>query len=225
MFESTYLLGLAGWLLAGFLGGVHCLGMCGGLAAALGLNLAQDRRFLLLLVANLGRISIYTLIGALLGGVAAGLALLPWANLLQQLLYLFSLVLLILLGCYLVGWLSWLTRLERMGQPLWRRLQPRLAGLLPVDSLYKAYLAGALWGWLPCGLVYTAATGALASGSAWKGAATLLAFGLGTLPNLLAMGVAASQLNRVRQQPWLRRMAGGLLVGYAVFALIRFLMG
>jgi sulfite exporter TauE/SafE len=97
--------------------------------------------------------------------------------------------------------------------------------LLPVDSLYKAYLAGALWGWLPCGLVYTAATGALASGSAWKGAATLLAFGLGTLPNLLAMGVAASQLNRVRQQPWLRRMAGGLLVGYAVFALIRFLMG
>lgn len=225
MFESTYLLGLAGWLLAGFLGGVHCLGMCGGLAAALGLNLAQDRRFLLLLVANLGRISIYTLIGALLGGVAAGLALLPWANLLQQLLYLFSLVLLILLGCYLAGWLSWLTRLERMGQPLWRRLQPRLAGLLPVDSLYKAYLAGALWGWLPCGLVYTAATGALASGSAWKGAATLLAFGLGTLPNLLAMGVAASQLNRVRQQPWLRRLAGGLLVGYAVFALIRFLMG
>jgi hypothetical protein len=225
MFESTYLLGLAGWLLAGFLGGVHCLGMCGGLAAALGLNLAQDRRFLLLLVANLGRISSYTLIGALLGGVAAGLALLPWANLLQQLLYLLSLALLILLGCYLTGWLSWLTRLERMGQPLWRRLQPRLAGLLPVDSLYKAYLAGALWGWLPCGLVYTAATGALASGSAWKGAATLLAFGLGTLPNLLAMGVAASQLNRVRQQPWLRRMAGGLLVGYAVFALIRFLMG
>lgn len=225
MFESTYLLGLAGWLLAGFLGGVHCLGMCGGLTAALGLNLAQDRRFLLLLVANLGRISSYTLIGALLGGVAAGLALLPWANLLQQLLYLFSLVLLILLGCYLAGWLSWLTRLERMGQPLWRRLQPRLAGLLPVDSLYKAYLAGALWGWLPCGLVYTAATGALASGSAWKGAATLLAFGLGTLPNLLAMGVAAGQLNRVRQQPWLRRMAGGLLVGYAVFALIRFLMG
>lgn len=225
MFESTYLLGLAGWLLAGFLGGVHCLGMCGGLAAALGLNLAQDRRFLLLLVANLGRISIYTLIGALLGGVAAGLALLPWANLLQQLLYLFSLVLLILLGCYLVGWLSWLTRLERMGQPLWRRLQPRLAGLLPVDSLYKAYLAGALWGWLPCGLVYTAATGALASGSAWKGAATLLAFGLGTLPNLLAMGVAASQLNRIRQLPWLRRLAGGLLVGYAVLALIRFLVG
>ncbi|SFZ77756.1 sulfite exporter TauE/SafE family protein [Chitinimonas taiwanensis] len=225
MFESTYLLGLAGWLLAGFLGGVHCLGMCGGLAAALGLNLAQDRRFLLLLVANLGRISSYTLIGALLGGVAAGLALLPWANLLQQLLYLLSLALLILLGCYLAGWLSWLTRLERMGQPLWRRLQPRLAGLLPVDSLYKAYLAGALWGWLPCGLVYTAATGALASGSAWKGAATLLAFGLGTLPNLLAMGVAASQLNRVRQQPWLRRLAGGLLAGYAVFALIRFLMG
>lgn len=225
MFESTYLLGLAGWLLAGFLGGVHCLGMCGGLVAALGLNLAQDRRFLLLLMANLGRISIYTLIGALLGGVAAGLALLPWANLLQQLLYLCSLALLILLGCYLAGWLSWLTRLEGMGQPLWRRLQPRLTGLLPVDSLYKAYLAGALWGWLPCGLVYTAATGALASGSAWKGAATLLAFGLGTLPNLLAMGVTASQLNRVRQQPWLRRMAGGLLVGYAVFALTRFLMG
>jgi len=222
MFSSSWSLTLAGWLLAGFLGGVHCLGMCGGLAAALGLHSQGVRRLPLLLAANAGRILSYGLIGALLGGLSGLLAWLPQAAKVQAILYLLSLLLVLLLGLYLAGWSPLLTRLERLGGPLWRRLQPRFRQLLPLRSLPAALLAGGLWGWLPCGLVYTAPTGALASGSAWRGAAILLAFGLGTLPNLLAMGLAASQLQRLRQHRAVRWTAGGLLVGYAVVQIVRF---
>ncbi|GAB3264400.1 sulfite exporter TauE/SafE family protein [Chitinimonas naiadis] len=224
MFSDTLLLSLAGWLLAGFLGGVHCLGMCGGLAAALGLQSRQSGRFPMLLAANLGRISSYMLIGALLGGLSGLLAWLPQASHVQAALYLLSLLLVLLLGFYLAGWSPLLARLERLGGPLWRRLQPLLGRLLPLRSLRGAFLAGALWGWLPCGLVYTAATGALASGAAWRGAVILLAFGLGTLPNLMAMGLAAGQLQRLRQHRAVRLTAGVLLSSYAVIELVRYFM-
>ncbi len=224
MFEQTFYLTLAAWWLAGFVGGIHCLGMCGGLTTALGLNLAGKQQALMLLAANLGRLLSYTLIGGLLGGVSGVVAWLPRAVLLQTGLYLVSLLLIVLLGCYLAGWSGWLLRLERLGGPLWQRLQPRFAALLPLRSTGAALLAGGLWGWLPCGLVYTAATGALASGSSVRGGAILLAFGLGTLPNLLLMGAAAGRLQRLRDKVWVRRLAGGGLVAYGLVALGMWLM-
>ncbi|QDQ28724.1 sulfite exporter TauE/SafE family protein [Chitinimonas arctica] len=221
MLSYPLLISLAGWVLAGFLGGVHCLGMCGGLAAALGLQSAGGRRFALLLAVNLGRLSSYALIGALLGGLSGLVAWLPQAAVIQTALYILSLLLLMLLGFYLAGWSPLLARLERVGGPLWRVLQPRFSALLPLRSLPGAWLAGTLWGWLPCGLVYTAATAALAAGSALHGGLILLAFGVGTLPNLLAMGMAAGQLRRLREQKWVRRLAGGLLVVYGGLQLLR----
>ncbi|QNM94728.1 sulfite exporter TauE/SafE family protein [Chitinimonas koreensis] len=220
-FDSSFALTLLGWWLAGFLGGLHCLGMCGGLAAALGLNAVAGRRVALLLAANLGRLASYVAIGTVLGGLAGAVAWLPAAARLQTLLFLLSQLLVILLGLYLAGWSPLLARLERIGGTLWRRLQPRFAALLPLRSLPAAFAAGGLWGWLPCGLVYTAATGALAGGSAARGALVMLAFGLGTLPNLLAMGAAAGQLRRLRDRRGIRLAAGGLLVALALAELLR----
>jgi len=215
---------LAGWFAAGFLGGLHCLGMCGGFAAALGLQSFGGRRLTLLTAANIGRLCTYAAIGTLLGGLSSTVAWLPQALILQTALYLLSLVLIILLGLYLSGLSPLLTRLEALGGPLWRILQPYFVRLVPLKGIGPAFGAGALWGWLPCGLVYSAATGALASGSAWRGGATMLAFGLGTLPNLLAMGFAAGRLDHWRRDARIRGVAGLLLCGYGVVELAAYFM-
>lgn len=209
----------AGWAAAGFLGGIHCLGMCGGLVAALGLQTTGSRQFGLLLAANIGRIASYAAIGALLGGVSSAVRWLPAASAIQTALYVFSLMLLLMLGLYLGGFGHGLNRIERMAIPIWRYLQPYFYRLLPPKTLPMAAAAGALWGLMPCGLVYTAASGALASGSSVNGMLILLAFGLGTLPNLMAMGVAATRLRQFRQQPWLRRFVGLCLIAYALWSL------
>lgn len=211
-----------GWALAGLLGGVHCLGMCGGLASALGINAGGGRPALALLAANAGRLISYGCIGAILGGIGSAARWLPLAAQLQVVLYLVSLALVILLGLYLAGIAHGLTRLERLGGPIWRRVQPFFLRLVPIRSLPGALLAGALWGWLPCGLVYSAGMAALAGGSAVRGAAILLAFGLGTLPNLMAMGLAARYLDVWRRNIVLRRVAGLALAAYGLAELLRF---
>jgi hypothetical protein len=212
---------LLGWTLAGFLGGMHCMGMCGGLAAALGIQSAKQGRFRLLLAANLGRLASYAMIGALLGGLGQAASWLPMAIPVQQGLYFLSLVLIMLLGLYLAGASFWLTRIERIGIPLWRIVQPRFQRLLPLQTIKAAFLAGAMWGWLPCGMVYTAGMAALASGSPSAGFLTLLAFGLGTLPNLLAMGMAAKYLDPVRRHAGVRLLAGGLLFLYGAAKMLQ----
>ena len=111
----------------------------------------------------------------------------------------------------LAGLSAAITRIEHLGRPLWRRLQPLTRRYLPVRTARQALLAGAIWGWLPCGLVYTASIAALASGGAGQGALVMLAFGLGTLPVLLATGMAAERLTALLRQRGVR-MAGGVLV-------------
>ena len=94
-------------------------------------------------------------------------------------------------------------------------MQPALQKLLPIRSYAACFGVGALWGWLPCGLVYNASLFALSSGSAGTGALYLLAFVLGTLPNLLAMGIFAAQLQRLVQQRSLRFITGLLMSAWA----------
>jgi len=131
----------------------------------------------------------------------------------------------ILLGLYLAGWNRWVLVFERAGGALWKRVQPLFGKLLPVKSVPQGILAGMAWGWLPCGLVYSVLVTALASGSASSGAALMLAFGLGTLPNLLAMGYFARQLQPFLQKPWVRRAAGLMVAGFGVWGLVRLVLG
>lgn len=197
-------------LVLGLLGGGHCIGMCGGLMGALTLAIPAEqrqRRLGLLLAYNLGRIASYGLAGLLIGAAGWTLASGPAATALRLLAGL----LLIAMGLYLAGWWSGLTRIEGIGRLLWRRLEPLARRLLPVRNAPRALLLGALWGWLPCGLVYSTLLWAASQGDALDSALLMLAFGLGTLPVLLATGLAAERLTALLRRRGVR-IAGGLLV-------------
>ena len=205
--------GFLALFLVGLLGGGHCVGMCGGIVGAL--SMGGGGRFSLHLAYNAGRIASYGAAGALaglLGGGfdAAGQALsgqLP----VRVALYLAANLMLILLGLYLMGATRSLRWVERAGQRLWRSVQPLTRRFLPVRGPAQAFPLGLLWGWLPCGLVYSALVTALTGGSAWRGVALMLAFGLGTLPNLLLAGFFAARLNEYLAKPVVR-IAAGLVV-------------
>lgn len=208
--------------LTGLLGGVHCLGMCGGIVTAISLT-GTGNRPLLLLGYNLGRLASYVLIGALLGGLSSwGLAQTSYLPL-QQGLFALANVLLILLGLYLAGVSSLVGRIEKLGVPVWQRLQPLARRFLPVRHPLHSIAVGAIWGWVPCGLVYTASLAALATHSATSGALAMLCFGLGTLPNLLLMGSFASQLHSLKQKRPVRLFAGLTVCALGVWHLLSLL--
>ena len=204
----------------GLLGGVHCVGMCGGIAGALSFGLPAERNLPILIAYNVGRIGSYTLAGALMGALGFYFSGLLPVQTAQQVLLSIAGLFLVLMGLYLAGWWNVLSRVERAGGVLWRKIEPLGRGLLPVRSVRQGLMLGLLWGWLPCGLVYSALIWTVSSGGALKGAMLMLAFGLGTLPNLLLMGVAAAQLNRWTRQPAVRAIAGVLVMGFGVLLLI-----
>ena len=211
---------LAALFLVGLLGGGHCLGMCGGLVTALSLQLPAARsRTPFILAYNIGRVASYTAVGAIAGGIGGlGLAALR-LQAAQLALFVLAQGLMILLGLYLAGVSAWITRVESVGRPLWRRVQPLMKRLIPVRSPAGALLVGALWGWLPCGLVYSASLPALASGSVAGGAAGMFAFALGPLPNLLAMGAFAEVLKTWLTRRWVRVVAGCSVIAVALWQL------
>ncbi|SMC21932.1 hypothetical protein SAMN02745857_01284 [Andreprevotia lacus DSM 23236] len=214
MFE----LDLTALFLAGLLGGGHCLGMCGGVVTAFSLQLPPGPRWPYHLGFNLGRLLGYGLIGALVGAIGS-LATLGALQQIKLVLFVLAQCLLILMGLYLAGWSRWLTQIERLGQPVWRRIQPWMRKLLPIRHWPQSVAVGLLWGWLPCGLVYTASLSALATASPLKGAAVLFLFGIGTLPNLLLIGATAGWLLAWLRSPWVRRSSGALLIAIGIVRL------
>ncbi|WP_407310885.1 sulfite exporter TauE/SafE family protein [Pseudomonas sp. nanlin1] len=204
-------------MLLGLLGGGHCLGMCGGLMGALSLGIApaqRHQRLRLLVAYNLGRVLSYALAGLLLGLAGWAVANSPFAKGLRLL----AALLLIVMGLYLAGWWSGLTRIEGLGRGLWRRVQPLAGHLLPVTSIPRAMALGALWGWLPCGLVYSTLLWASSQGHAGYSALLMLAFGIGTWPVLLATGVAAERTQALLRRRGLRMAAGLLVILFGVWS-------
>lgn len=194
--------------------------MCGGLSSAFALQLPPHlNRLGLIVLLNLGRISSYVLIGLIVGLVGQIGISLDDTRWLQNGLYIAANILLLLLGLYLAGLSTAATQIERIGRPIWKRLNPILNRLLPIKSVPACFGVGMLWGWLPCGLVYSASLYALGSGNAVQGGLYMLAFALGTLPNLLAMGIFAAQLKTLLQRRAIRLCAGLLVAGWAVFRL------
>jgi sulfite exporter TauE/SafE len=215
-------LSLVSAFLAGLLGGVHCAGMCGGLVSAFALGLPGGRRALgLQLACNLGRVATYVSLGAFAGAAGAGTLLFARALPAQTVLFAAANLMLLALGLYLAGLFSRFAEVERLGQGLWRRAQPLLARVLPIDSTAKALAAGVLWGFLPCGLVYSAVVLALASASIERGALMMAAFGAGTLPNLLGMGLLARKLQPFLQDRRVRVAAGIAIAGFGVWGLLK----
>ena len=209
----------------GLLGGVHCVGMCGGIVGALTFGLPPERRrgiaamLPFQLAYNLGRILSYVLAGAVMGALGILLAQLMPVYYAQRVLLGIAGLFMVLLGLYLSGWWMVLGRLERAGGAVWRRLEPLGRRLLPVTSPGRALVVGMIWGWIPCGLVYSMLVNAVAAGGALQGAALMLAFALGTLPNLLLMGMLAGAAARLSGSPLVRRVAGVTVMLFGLYTL------
>lgn len=217
-------LSLTAAFLVGLLGGGHCVGMCGGIVGAVTMTLPGSKpKWPFLLSYNLGRIGSYTLAGVVAGGIGASSFFLEQVLPIEKVLYALASLMLVLLGLYLAGIWRVLTRLEAVGGKLWQHIQPYSRRLLPVRTIAQSLLLGTLWGWLPCGLVYSVLVAAIATANPLQGGLLMLAFGLGTLPTLLAMGMAAVRLKSLLQNPWFRRLSGLAIAGFGLAGLFSLL--
>ena len=222
MIELTFLSAF----MAGLLGSVHCIGMCGGIVGALTMSLPKEvhqsyvRLLPYLFSYNIGRIASYTIAGILAGYIGAHFGeMLPMENPGIVAMWVSGLFM-IALGLYIGGWWQVLIKLEKVGSHVWRRIEPFGRRFLPVKNPLQALGLGLVWGWLPCGLVYSILAFSLTSGSALNGGLLMLAFGLGTLPMLFAIGVTAQWLTKFAQKLLVRRIAGAMVILFGLFILV-----
>jgi len=170
---------------------------------------------------NLGRISSYMIAGALAG--AFGVEILEWLGFnddgAHSLLRILGVVFIVLIGLYLGGWFPQLVKVEKIGQPIWKRIEPIARRLMPIKNPYQALMYGMLWGWLPCGLVYVVLLMTVTSGSAVQGALMMGAFGLGTLPSMLSAGVMLGWVRKLGQSRHARQIVAIVLIVTAVASL------
>jgi len=222
---SELLPALSAAVLAGLLGSAHCLGMCAGISGlfAVNANVASLRDNLpFALTYNLGRVISYALLGTIVGafgsvvvkaspGIASGVRIL-------------SGVVIILVGLKVAFDLRWLLAIERMGASLWSRIAPTAKALLPVTTLPRALGLGLVWGWLPCGLVYSVLLIAATSADSFNGAMIMAAFGLGTMPAMIMTGLGAAKLTQIMRRKSARVGLGLLIVALGVLTVAMPLM-
>ncbi|MDN3651224.1 sulfite exporter TauE/SafE family protein [Thalassotalea ponticola] len=205
-------------LLIGIAGAGHCLAMCGGISSMLTTRSDSEAgHFSRVISYNVGRVASYTLLGAI-AGFTGSIAI---KSLGAQVIWLkvIAAIFIILLGLYVARIWFVLTHIERLGQYLWRYIQPLARHVLPIKTTWQALMLGAVWGWLPCGLVYSTLTWSLASGSALQGALIMLAFGLGTLPALLVVACSVQWLDKLIRAPLFKQLTGLALVIYGGYSL------
>ncbi|MES3675156.1 sulfite exporter TauE/SafE family protein [Halomonas elongata] len=212
---------LAAAFVFGLLGGAHCIGMCGGIMSALTFavppSMRQPARLAgLLLGYNLGRVTSYMCAGVLAATLGTLVGIAPGARLALQVI---AATMLILMALYIADWWKGLLRLEALGRHLWRHLEPLGRHLMPVVTLPQAVALGAVWGWLPCGLVYSMLAWSLATADPLQGLMLMGAFGLGTLPALLATGLIARRLGTLIRHPATRTLAALAIIAFALWQL------
>lgn len=209
-------------LTAGVLGSTHCLGMCGGIAGALGVSARAASRSTAGAVAltttfNLGRLVGYAIIGAVAGllggGLGAAVDLPAWAAVARGI----TGALMIMIGLQIAFRWPLLRFIEEAGGHFWTRLAPAARRLLPVRSPARALALGMLWGWLPCGLVYSMVLMALVAGDVGRSALIMAAFGLGTLPAMTLTGLAATRFRLTTGRPLVRGLGGALLIVFGLW--------
>jgi len=201
----------------GFAGAGHCIGMCGGISAALTLGVKHDdsRAITFSLAFNLGRLLSYTFIGALVGSLAAVIGLNSY---LQESLFLAGFML-ILMGLSIAQIWQGVRRIEVIGKGIWQYIQPLTKRLMPIKNLTQALALGMLWGWLPCGLIYSSLIWASSAGSWQESAMLMLAFGVGTLPANLASGILAQQMKALLRNAISQRILGLSMIALGLYTL------
>ncbi len=208
--------------LLGLFSSAHCIAMCGSVIGALTLTLPphireQQRKMLpFVLNYNLGRILSYSIAGGIVGLLVSPLTQINGLSILRYL----STLVMVAMGLYLAGWFPRFAHAEKIGAPIWRKLQPIGQRLLPVRSLKQAFFLGAVWGWLPCGLVYAGLAVAATTGDPLYAASVMLAFGLGTLPAVFGAGMFAGMLAALARNQAFRKLAGLLIILMAILVLL-----
>lgn len=214
---TAFILGLSSAL--------HCLAMCGGIIGALTMSLREDlrgrRQTLALYVGmfNAGRVASYSVAGALAGalGNTIVLSISPFYG--HMALQWLAAAMMIGMGLYVAGWFHPLAKLERIGEPVWKLLEPAGRSLIPARSPLHALILGMVWGWLPCGLVYSTLIVSVSSGGALQGAVYMLVFGIGTLPSVVATGIIAGLMIRLSRLPYFKKAAGVTIIAMGVASL------
>lgn len=211
-------------LIAGLLGSTHCLAMCGGIAGAMAMGIPEQRRTPgrlagYLALYNVGRVTSYAVAGAIAGGIGLWLGSMMEVAAWSRALRWATGLLMIAIGLQVALRWQGLRWLEALGGRFWQRLAPLARRLMPVRDPGTALALGALWGWLPCGLVYSVLVVAAVSGGPGEGASLMAAFGVGTMPAMLATGAVAGRLRRYTGDPRLRGAAGALVVAFGLWTL------
>ena len=200
----------------GLAGSGHCLGMCGGISTAIGVGTSGSQSETRMVAYHFGRILSYGLLGAAMGA-AAGVIDLPYWRI--GLRYAAG-IMLIAMGLYTLNWWKGLVYLERAGKILWNPVQQLARPLLPANSPLQAMGLGAVWGFLPCGLVYSALTWSAMHGDAIKGAYLMGLFGLGTVPVMLTASIGAHWMTSVLKASWFKSSVGLMLIAWGVFNIL-----
>jgi sulfite exporter TauE/SafE len=219
---DAVMLSYPGAFLIGLMGSGHCLGMCGGISASLSMALPTGsgfrfRQTLMLLAFNGGRIASYVLIATLIALLSTRAAA-QWAQLAPAMRSVAG-ILLILMGLSMAQWWQGIRYIEKVGSPVWKRLAPLTRKLLPVRHPGQALALGAVWGWLPCGLVYSTLGWAALQPGVGSAALTMLFFGLGTLPSMLTTGYAARWIQQFRNNRHFRLISGLALIAFGIWTL------
>ncbi|HGS5166441.1 sulfite exporter TauE/SafE family protein [Vibrio harveyi] len=207
-----------GAFMIGLVGAGHCMGMCGGIASLLSMGAPNNKPSSSIpLFYNVGRLASYALIGAIVGGAVSGLSEL--SGLTQSLGWLrfVAALFMILVALYIAKWWQGLLVIEKAGQHIWKFISPAGKRLLPLKHPMYAFPFGFIWGWLPCGLVYSALTWSAVSGDALNGGLIMLSFGLGTLPSMLAIGYGASHFQKLQKSLIFRNISALILISYGMY--------
>lgn len=193
----------------------------GALSFGLPPNVRQNGTgfFVFLLAYNSGRVLSYAVAGGLIGYLGAALLDFIGPGQGHRWLQWFAALIMVLIGLHIAGWLPRLAQVERIGAPLWRLLEPFGRRLMPVRSIPQALAYGVVWGWLPCGLVYTMLISTATKVGPVNGALYMAAFGLGTLPSVMATGLLAGRLYRYAQNPYLKVLVGLIIIAVGLLTL------
>lgn len=219
-FNASYLAAL----IMGLFSSLHCIGMCGSIIGTLTFSLSPEvrndkpRLFGFVFNYNLGRIISYGLAGAVIG-LASQLLSMPFSDgTAHRVLQLLSASFMAGAGLYLAGWFPRFAYIEKIGVRTWKHIEPFGRKLLPVKSRTQALLFGMIWGWLPCGLIYTALTLAATTGNSLHSAITMFVFGLGTLPAVMGIGIITPLLTRLSKAQRFKHVVGILFLVIALLA-------
>lgn len=221
-FTSSYLVAFA----MGLFSSMHCIGMCGSIIGTLTLSLSPEIRNNKLLLLpfvfnyNLGRVVSYTIAGGLAGFIGMLIIMPLGESHGYRLLQLLSALVMLCAGLYIAGWFPRFAYIEKLGTHFWKKIEPFGRRLIPVKTHTQAYLFGMIWGWLPCGLVYTALAVSATTGDMAKSALTMLAFGLGTLPAVMGVGIMTNILTRLSRTLRFKQIIGLFMIALALLAAI-----